>query len=127
MSIPAPREADVLRACLAYLKHMYPLRADGNGVFRGICAWRSNNAGVRRTDPKTGRQWHQFTGLKGVADILGVLAPSGRLLAIECKRPGGKLSPEQEQFLDVIRQAGGLACVVRSVDELAKALTVEGY
>lgn len=97
-------ESDVVRSCLEYLK------------IRGIFAWRQNagviplaNGGVR------------FSGLRGVSDILGIL-PDGRFLAVECKSAKGKTSEHQDAFLDQIAGNGGVACVVRSVEELAEDL-----
>jgi hypothetical protein len=34
------------------------------------------------------------------------------------KRPGNKPTPEQQQFIDTINEAGGLAFVARSVEEV---------
>jgi hypothetical protein len=41
-------------------------------------------------------------------------------LAIEVKRPRGRVTPEQQQFIDMINEAGGLAFVARSVEEVEK-------
>jgi Holliday junction resolvase len=57
---------------------------------------------------------------KGTADILGVL--NGIPLAIECKDRRGKTTPEQEQFLQEWREAGGLGIVARSIDDVEAAL-----
>ncbi|GHT89395.1 hypothetical protein FACS1894137_18550 [Spirochaetia bacterium] len=65
-------------------------------------------------------------GLKGSSDILGIL-PGGRFLAIEVKAPGGRLSPEQKQFLAEIRELGGLAVMVRDWKEIDSALREAGY
>lgn len=102
----APRETDLIRACLRLLK------------LRGVFAWRNNTTGVY--DPARGR-FRTFTGLKGVADILGVL-PGGRLLAVEGKMPGNRPTRDQQAFLDGVRRAGGAALVVHSVEELERAL-----
>jgi hypothetical protein len=59
---------------------------------------------------------------RGRHGILGLLTPSGRLLAAECKRPGNRPTPDQRGFLDAVRAAGGLALVVRDVGELAVTL-----
>jgi hypothetical protein len=48
------------------------------------------------------------------------LPKTGRFLAIEVKRPGGKPTPEQQQFMDMINQAGGLAFVAHSIEEVAE-------
>ena len=90
----APLETVIVRQCLDYLQ------------LRRIPAWRNNTTGVY--DPRAGK-FRKFTGMKGVADILGLLPPAGRLLAVECKRPGGKTSEAQRAFLDAIEAAGGLA------------------
>jgi hypothetical protein len=66
-------------------------------------------------------------GKVGSSDILGIL-PGGRLLCIECKAPdGGRLSPEQKQFLADVRELGALALVVRDWQELDAALREAGY
>jgi hypothetical protein len=99
-------EADVLSSCLAYLR------------LKGVLCWRSNNAGVY--DPGR-KRFRSFRGLKGVADILGIL-DGGRLLAVETKSATGRLSADQRWFLDEVTRRGGLALVVRDVRELAAAL-----
>lgn len=105
----ANRESDILQACLSYLN------------LRGVFCWRSNNTGIY--DPAS-KRYRAFRGLKGVADILGVLPrPAGgsRLgvfLAVEVKRPGGKASAEQKWFLGEVARLGGVALCVRSVEEL---------
>lgn len=45
----------------------------------------------------------------GVSDILGVW--NGRFLAIEVKKPGGKPSKEQLEFIDEINKHGGIAFI----------------
>ena len=52
----------------------------------------------------------------GSADIVGV-ASGGRFLAIEVKTATGRTTKEQDNFLQAVRNAGGLAGVARSVDE----------
>lgn len=87
-----------------------------NGVF----CWRTNNA----PSPVTrGGQVVAFrkVGMKGVADILGVL-PGGRLIAVECKYGSGRLSPEQKLFRDRVTKQGGLFVEARSVADVAEAL-----
>ena len=46
----------------------------------------------------------------------------GRTLAVDCKRPSGKPTPEQIAFLRCVRANGGVALVARSVDDLLEAL-----
>jgi hypothetical protein len=46
----------------------------------------------------------------------------GRFLAIEVKRPGGKLTLDQTAFLEAVRQNGGIAIVATSVDDVMEGL-----
>lgn len=99
-------ESDVQSSCLEYLR------------MRRIFHWRQNSGAFKT---RSGG-WLKCCSIKGVSDILGIL-PDGRFLAVECKREGGgRLSPEQKEFLMNINANGGLGIVVHSVDELAKAL-----
>ena len=93
-------ETDLVRACLAWL------------ALRHIPAWRINAGGF-----KTGKYFVHLAPA-GFADIVAI-APGGRFLAIECKRPSGRLTPDQVTFAEDVRRAGGLAVVVRSVEDLA--------
>jgi hypothetical protein len=102
-------EGKIKAACLRYLAR------------RGITAW-NNPSGAVEVRPG---QWLQF-GRKGSADILGCL-PGGRFLAIEVKAPGGWLSPGQREFLETIKQQGGLAVVVKSYRDIEAALLEAGY
>lgn len=113
-----PPESVVLAQCLQYLR------------LSGVFCWRNANAGILRTDARTGRTWRQFSGEPGSSDILGILrrpgCSCGILLAVETKRQGGKLTPDQAAFLDRVRQEGGLGLVIRDVKELQEALEREG-
>lgn len=55
-------------------------------------------------------------GFPGCPDILGQLK-DGRLLAIECKSERGRATLEQRGFLDLVRRHGGVAGIVRSIDD----------
>jgi hypothetical protein len=54
---------------------------------------------------------------KGSSDLVGILAPSGRWLALEVKTGDAVTTPEQILFLALVRKMGGFACVVRSLAE----------
>lgn len=58
---------------------------------------------------------------KGISDILGCLT-NGRILAIEVKTAKGIASVEQDSFIQKIRDAGGLAFVARSVEDVKHML-----
>lgn len=104
-----PREMDILRQCLAYLK------------LRGFWAWR-NNAGALRD--RTGRLV-RFSPV-GSGDLFALL-PGGRFLSVEVKRPGGKATAAQLDWLARVAAAGGVAMVVTGVDDLRARLAAAGY
>jgi len=109
MSKEKTPESFILSECLSYLET------------RNIYHWR-NNVGAVRLGP---RRFTHF-GKKGSSDILGVL-PDGKFLAVECKSRNGRLSPEQKQFLEALRERGAIALVVRGWCELDNALREAGY
>lgn len=73
--------------------------------------------------------WKQHQGLgsiKGVPDIVGVL-PGGRALFIEVKTKTGRLSQEQQNFLENATEQGALAFMARSMEEADQKLKEAGY
>ena len=83
-------------------------------------------------DPRSGRLV-TFGLAKGSADLIGwrtiTVTPEmvGRRLAvftsIEVKTPTGRLRPEQQAWLGVVRSAGGVAGVARSVSDVEDLLS----
>ncbi len=62
---------------------------------------------------------------RGSADLVGWRTlPSGvaQFVAFEVKTPAGRVAPAQEGFLRAVARAGGLAAVVRSLDDVETAL-----
>lgn len=57
----------------------------------------------------------------GSADLVGLVKVTGQFFAAEIKTPVGRLSVEQKAWLQTIRSFGGVAVVLRSVEE-AEAL-----
>ena len=58
------------------------------------------------------------TGLvKGSSDLIGWTA-TGQFLAIEVKTQNGRVSPEQQKFINAVNKAGGLAFVARSIEDV---------
>jgi hypothetical protein len=112
VTVKAARESDLVKACLQYLQ------------LKRIFAFRNNTGAAAFAGPAGRKRFVRFS-TPGAADILGVL-PGGKFLAVEVKRTGGKLTAAQAAFLDHVRAAGGLSLVVRSVDDLAAALRLEG-
>lgn len=86
-----------------------------------LVLWR-NNVGVAEHWNGTEVQRVRYGLAAGSSDLVGVLAPQGRWFALELKTASGRVSPEQSQWLALVRLMGGFACVVRSVDEAKAAL-----
>jgi hypothetical protein len=110
MSIKPANEAAVMAGCLQLLR------------LAGVFHWRAN-CGAAHLDGGRRRRFVRF-GLRGCSDILGIL-PGGRFLAVEVKRPGGKVTEVQRWFLDQITAAGGVALVVSDVRQLEELLRKE--
>jgi len=78
-------------------------------------------------DPKTGRYVKFGVGSPGGSDLIGYrrvrVTPEmvgreiAQFAAVEVKTPRGRVRPEQQQFIDHIVSAGGIAGIARSVDE----------
>jgi len=82
-----------------------------------LTLWR-NNTGVAE---HRGRRVRYGLSV-GSADLIGILAPSGRLVALEVKTPKGRAADAQKMFLDLVRSRGGFAAVVRSVQDARSAI-----
>ncbi len=66
------------------------------------------------------KQWQGLGSLHGISDIIGIL--NGRYLAVEVKGLGKVPSEKQQTFLDRVKDEGGIAIVVHSVEELISEL-----
>jgi hypothetical protein len=77
-----------------------------------IC-WRNNTGKLADVNGR----WVTYGLGVGSADIIGVLAPWGRFVAIEVKRPGAKQRPEQLNWMRAVVRNGGVYAVAHSVDE----------
>ncbi|EDM66166.1 hypothetical protein PE36_00175 [Moritella sp. PE36] len=58
---------------------------------------------------------------RGTADIIGMTC-NGKFLAIEVKTPTGRISDHQRMWLKRVAMHGGLAAVVRSIDDVKASL-----
>lgn len=62
---------------------------------------------------------NQFSQV-GVADLL--VCYKGRFLAIEIKNETGKTSPLQDVNIELVKKAGGISFVARSVEDVRKVI-----
>jgi hypothetical protein len=104
-------EAEILRAIIQLL-HRHPRVAQAWRINSGTFAERNRDGSTRYIRANTAR---------GMSDIMGILK-DGRTLAIEVKSRTGRMRPGQEEFLQTIRSAGGVAGVCRSVEDAQRLL-----
>ncbi len=64
------------------------------------------------------------TNTAGTPDVLCCF--KGHFLAVEVKRPGGKVSELQKHHLNRIKESGGIAVVAYGIDEVRDALSEAG-
>jgi len=106
-----PSESDILRAIMALLRH-HPKVASH---------WRQNSGTFAERNRDGSTRYIRANTARGMSDIMGVLK-DGRTLAIEVKSRTGRMRPGQEEFLQTIRSAGGVAGVCRSVEDAQRLL-----
>ncbi len=82
----------------------------------GIRFWRNQTGALEN---KQGR-FVKF-GLIGSSDIVGLIGPGGRFLAIECKSAKGVQSEPQKNFQAMIEKHGGKYIIARSVEDVKNA------
>jgi len=78
----------------------------------GCMVWRNNTGALA---DKYGRPV-KFGLCRGSSDIIGI-APDGRFLAVEVKTKTGRTTKDQENFIWRVQYCGGIAGVVRSVQD----------
>lgn len=85
----------------------------------GARLFRNNNGALK--DHRG--QWVTYGLCPGSADLIG-WTKEGRFLAVEVKTPDprSKPTPQQEQFLEVVRRHGGVAFIARSEEEAVSKL-----
>lgn len=83
--------------------------------------WPNQSVGIFDKAKKVYRKPHSRFHRNGVPDILG-LTRQGRLLAIEVKKPGGRLSEDQRSILKSLQSFGAIALVAFSLDDLRRKL-----
>jgi VRR-NUC domain len=102
-----PMERDVLRAVWKFLAH-HPR-----------VAWIARmNSGAFKLDDE---RFVRLNSKRGMSDLIGQMK-DGRFLACEVKREGAALMDHQRDFLNEVRQNGGVAFVARNLDDAEQAL-----
>ena len=96
-------EKDIQKAIIEYLNAS------------GFWVWR-NNTGAMVLEGKNGKKRFFRAGFPGISDIIGI-APDGRFVAIEVKRKGGKVTQNQQAFLNAVRGMGAYGIVAYSLDD----------
>jgi hypothetical protein len=84
--------------------------------------WKNVSGGF--FDGKRMRKHTSQFAINGTSDILGIV--NGRFIALEVKTDAGRPSAEQLAFIRRVTACGGLACVVRSVDQTRSAFVEWG-
>ena len=108
-----------------------PERLIENAIFaflklHKIYCWKTDSVGIFNPTRKVYMKSHNPHRTRGISDILGIL-PDAKFLALEVKAPKGYPTIEQKNFIAEINSRGGIAAVVRSVDEVKDLLTKNGY
>lgn len=86
--------------------------------------WRNNTGAMRDEQGRLVR----FGLAKGSADLIGLRtievgsARVAQFVALEVKTSTGRTTEEQRHFLALVERMGGIAAVVRSVEEAEQAL-----
>lgn len=89
-------------------------------TMQGFKVWRQNN--IAAFDAKI-KSYRKFTGLKGVADVIGYCKSTGVFVAVEVKAGKDTLSPEQKIFLADSKNAGCMSfCCVDNINALIYAV-----
>lgn len=99
-------EQQIQKAIIDYLK------------LKKFIVFKHRNVGIYKQD--TGSYIPLPCGERGISDIIGC-SSAGRFVAIEVKKPGGKASPDQKDFLARIEASGGIALLAYSLDEVLNA------
>ena len=103
------KESDIKAQCIQWLR------------FHKCFCWVNTSTGIYDPTRKVFRKLNGTGQIKGVSDILGIW--KGKPLAIEVKKPGGRVSLEQLRFLELFERAGGIAFVAYGIKDLELRLT----
>jgi hypothetical protein len=88
--------------------------------YYGVYCWRNNSGMVSVGEGKYKRMIKM--GQAGLPDIIGVHKPTGRLIAIEVKRPGKKPTDLQAVTIQKLKDYNALAFVATSIEDVKNEL-----
>lgn len=89
-------------------------------MYKGIFSWKINRTGVYDVKRGVFRKPVSRFELKGIPDICGVFL--GKPLFIEVKAKDGRVSPDQQAFLQRAQNEGALCLVAKSVEDVEEFL-----
>lgn len=115
---PIPKPARSRRASET-LELVHPIRVALNCI-HGVRVWRNN---VGMLEDRNGRPVRYGLAI-GSADLVGLVRCGlwARFFALEVKRPGHRPTEEQHAWLKTVRELGGFACVVETVEQATAAV-----
>lgn len=61
----------------------------------------------------------------GFSDLFGVRRKDGRAIFIEVKKPGGKVTDRQKNFLERMKKIGAVTGIAHSTEEAIRLITEE--
>jgi len=88
--------------------------------YNRIFFYRNNNTSIYDAKRKAYRKMPKWS-IAGVSDIVAVL-PNGQACYIEVKKEGSYLSQAQKDFIEAVKENGGIAFVARSVEDVREKL-----
>lgn len=93
------------------------------GAEPDVLLMRNQVGSVERFDERTNTTRVERYGLGvGSADLVAILAPSGRWFCLEIKSATGRVDPDQVKWHSRARRFGAFVAVVRSAEEARAAL-----
>lgn len=95
-------EQDIQKGIIDYLK------------LKQFVVFKHRNVGIKKPN---GSFIPLAFGEKGISDIIAC-SKTGTFVAIEVKKPGGKPSPEQLDFLERVRKNKGIGILAYSLDDV---------
>lgn len=93
------------------------------GANVGLALFRNQVGVAQEFNERTGRTRVIRYGLcPSSADLVGIMAPTGRWVCLEVKRPGESMTPDQRVWAAAVRRLGGFVAEVHSIEEAENAI-----